>query len=63
MEVDRIKNIADSIGINSFITQSVEAAYQKAKSLAGKNSVIIATGSIFIAGAFREIYYKDVLAD
>lgn len=50
-----ISDIAQSLGIQYIRTDSVESAAIKAESLTDKNSVIIAAGSIFIAGAFREI--------
>ncbi len=60
MDIEKIQELADVIGISSVCVERVEDAKEKAESLTNENSVIIAAGSIFIAGAFREMYIKNV---
>jgi folylpolyglutamate synthase/dihydropteroate synthase len=60
MDIEKIQELADAIGISSVCVERVEDAKEKAESLTNENSVIIAAGSIFIAGAFREMYIKNV---
>lgn len=60
LETERIQELADLIGISSVCVEKVEDAKEKAEALSNENSVIIAAGSIFIAGAFREMYIKNV---
>ncbi|MBM3137771.1 MAG: bifunctional folylpolyglutamate synthase/dihydrofolate synthase [Chloroflexi bacterium] len=60
MELEKIRELAQSAGIKGDCIETVEEARIKAESFFDENSVIIAAGSIFIAGAFREIYSKNV---
>lgn len=60
MDINKIQEFADTIGISCMCVEEVEDAKEKAESLSNGNSVIIASGSIFIAGAFREMYLKNV---
>lgn len=53
-----IMKIAGNLNIKCFGEDSIETAITKAKNTAGKNGVIIAGGSIFVAGAVREILVK-----
>ena len=56
LETIKIQDIAESLGISSFCVDEVEQAKEKAESLSAHEGVIIAAGSIFVAGAFREMY-------
>jgi len=60
MDIEKIQALADTIGISSVCVEKVEDAKVKAESLSNENSVIIAAGSIFIAGALREMFIKNV---
>jgi dihydrofolate synthase/folylpolyglutamate synthase len=60
MEPEKIRELAEIIGIPSMCVEKVEDARKKAESFSNENSVIIAAGSIFIAGAFREMYINNV---
>jgi dihydrofolate synthase/folylpolyglutamate synthase len=60
MDIEKIQRLADTIGISSVCVEKVEDAKVKAESLSNENSVIIAAGSIFIAGALREMFIKNV---
>ena len=54
MELNSIKEIADSLKISSVIEDNVKNAIGEAFVLSDETSVILAAGSIFIAGAVKE---------
>jgi len=58
LDGNEIQQHAQKIGIESKVTNSVEEALDRALRIYNNNSVIIATGSIFIAGAIKEIWSK-----
>lgn len=60
METEKIQGLAKIIGISSMCVEKIEDARKIAERLSNENSVIIVSGSIFIAGAFREMYIKNV---
>jgi dihydrofolate synthase/folylpolyglutamate synthase len=60
MDIETINELAQDVGLYGECEETAEGARKKAESLAGKNSVIIAAGSIFIAGAFQEMFSKNV---
>jgi len=60
MKIEKIQEIAQSISLDGECAENVEEARIKAENRAKKNSIIIAAGSIFIAGAFREMYSQNV---
>ncbi len=56
IEVDELKKVTEKLKIKSIYSESVEDSLQIALKLTNEDTVIIATGSIFIAGAIKRIW-------
>lgn len=61
LNIDKIHEIAISLGFNCQIKERVEDAAKYAEKIAGEKGAVITAGSIFVAGAFQEIYLKNDL--
>jgi len=48
---------ANQMGVRAIPTQSLEEAFDKALELAGKENLILITGSIFVAGGMRDVWF------
>jgi folylpolyglutamate synthase/dihydropteroate synthase len=55
MEPELLVELANQFGKHAVETQSVEEGLAEAIQLAGRDSVIMVTGSIFVAAAVREL--------
>jgi len=55
-----LANIANGIGIENIAFSTVEAALDYAVNQINQNSAILASGSIFIAGAVKQIYEENL---
>jgi len=56
MEVGELKKVTEKLKIKSIYSESVEDSLQIALKLTNEDTVIIAAGSIFIAGAIKRIW-------
>ena len=59
MEPDILVELANQFGKKAVATQSIEEALSLAKQQAGKDTVILVAGSIFVAAAARETTLKN----
>ncbi len=57
---DNMLNILEKIGYKAIVTENVGQAIQKAQSLAGKQDLICATGSFYLAGEVKQKFPKIV---
>ena len=57
---DNMLKILDKIGYKAIVTENVGQAIQKAQSLAGKQDLICATGSFYLAGEVKQKFLKIV---
>jgi folylpolyglutamate synthase/dihydropteroate synthase len=55
MEPELLVELANQFGKHAVETQSVEEGLAEAIRLAGRDSVIMVTGSIFVAAAVRDL--------
>jgi dihydrofolate synthase/folylpolyglutamate synthase len=53
-----LADLAHQLGSSALVISRVEDAFEKALQLAGEDQVLLATGSIFIAAAVREEWFK-----
>ena len=59
MSPDMLVELANQFGKPAIKTQTIEEGLFEARRLAGKDSVIIVAGSIFVAAAVREIIHEE----
>ena len=57
---DNMRKILEKIGYKAIVTESVGQAIQKAQALAGKQDLICATGSLYLAGEVKQKFPKIV---
>lgn len=58
MEAEKIVEQAQRHGLTVEVVVPLEAAVERALILAGDNAVVLATGSLFIAAAVREVFHR-----
>jgi len=59
MEVGELKKVTEKLKIKSIYSESVEDSLQIALKLTNEDTVIVAAGSIFIAGAIKRIWMEQ----
>lgn len=60
MDPELIVDYSQKLGKRGYITNSIEEAVEKALELAGNETLILVTGSIFVAAAVREVWLKSI---
>lgn len=50
----------NKMGVRAIPTQSLEEAFDKSLELAGKENLILVTGSIFVAGGMRDVWFDNI---
>ena len=58
VQPDVIVNYALQFGVRGYKTNSIEEGLEKAISLAGDEALILVTGSLFVAGAVRDVWFN-----
>ncbi len=61
MEPEKIVDYVLKFGKRGFATESIEAGLEKALLLAGNESLILVTGSLFVAAAMRDVWKSKQL--
>lgn len=59
MEPEKIVEYVLKFGKRGFATESIEAALEKALAVAGNESLILVTGSLFVAAAMRDVWKSE----